>query len=139
MLTKLCPRCGKRYPATGACSCRGNRHKDYDKYHRSKLGRLVYHSRDWAAVAKAVRQRAAGLDEYAFAVDHKVTMGYVAHHIVPLAEAPERAYDLGNLIYVSTRTHAMIHQEYDKSPEDKRAMQMTLFAIRGPGQKSFEV
>jgi hypothetical protein len=100
---------------------------------------LVYHSRYWAAVAKAVRQRAAGLDEYAFAVDRKITMGYVVHHIVPLAEAPERAYDLGNLIYVSTRTHAMIHQEYDKSPEDKRAMQMTLFDIRGPGQKSFEV
>lgn len=54
--------------------------------------------------------------------------GFVVHHIHPVGEHPDVRLSLGNLIYVSARTHKAIHDAYDKSPQTKKEMQSRLFA-----------
>ena len=54
--------------------------------------------------------------------------GSVVHHIHPVGERPDLRLSIGNLIYVSARTHKAIHDAYDKSPEAKKEMQSRLLA-----------
>ena len=137
MLIKICSYCGQQYPIDGTCSCNHNRHKEYDTYHRNSVGKVVYHSKLWKPIRMQVKQRAAGLDEYMRVIQHHIVKGTIAHHIIPVEENPQRAFDVHNLIYVSARIHATIHAAYNKSQQDKTKTQKVLLAIAGGVQKSF--
>ncbi|WP_427112986.1 hypothetical protein [Megasphaera sueciensis] len=137
MLTRICLYCGKQYSEGSTCICNHNRHKEYDTYRRNTIGKVVYHSKLWKPIRMQVKQRAAGLDEYAKVIEHHIVKGTIAHHIIPVEENPQRAFDVHNLIYVSARTHAAIHAAYNKSVQDKVKMQKVLLAIAGGVQKSF--
>ena len=137
MLTKICPYCGNQYLVGSTCICYHNRHKEYDTYSRNAVGKVVYHSKLWVPIRIQVKQRAAGLDEYMKVIEHHIVKEIIAHHIIPVEENPQRAFDVHNLIYVSTRTHASIHAAYNKSLQEKVKMQKVLFAIAGGVRKSF--
>ena len=127
MLTRICPSCGRPVQQGEACPCQAKRHKAYDRERRDKDRAKFYHSREWRAVVAAVRARAGYADELAKA-SGRLVPGSVVHHIHPVGERPDLRLSLGNLIYVSARTHKAIHDAYDKSPQTKKEMQSRLFA-----------
>ena len=134
MLMYICGHCGKSNPVGERCSCRAKavseRNHKYDTEQRDMERHAFYQSPAWDSVRLAVKTRATGLDQYALAEYHMIGVGNTAHHIIPLAEAPELALDMSNLIWVSAQMHRRIHATYDRSPEAKRALQDKLRAIK---------
>ena len=124
---KICNNCGRKLNQGETCTCR---HNLYDKTKRDKAKAMFYHSSLWSKVAKMVKERAHGLDEYALRYGKRLLKGNITHHILELEERPDLIFDLNNLIYVSTATHNMIHAEYEKGIEQRRAMQEKLKLIR---------
>lgn len=130
MLQRICGHCGRLVNQGATCSCGKNRHQEYDKHQRDKNRARFYKSRAWRLFAESVKARANGLDEYLLSKG-QIVKGNVAHHIYTTEERPDLKLSLGNLIYVSSATHNMIHNEYDKGVEYRKKMQAELQAIRG--------
>ena len=129
MLQKICEHCGKIISQGTTCPCRANRHRLYDKTQRDKTKSAFYKSKMWRQVAEYTKARANGLDEYLLA-EGRLCKGNTAHHILTIDESPELKLSLENLIFVSSSTHNMIHNEYDKGKESRLKMQEKLKAIR---------
>ena len=91
---------------------------------------MLYHSRPWQLLQLAVKSRAQYIDEYVMYYEKRMTAGRIAHHIIPVDERPDLALNPQNLIYVSDKTHKMIHDAYRKGGKEKAAMQAKLARIR---------
>ena len=135
MLMYICGHCGKSNPVGERCSCRAKadaeRNHKYDTEQRDMERHAFYQSPAWDNVRLAVKTRATGLDQYALSEYHMIGVGNTAHHIIPLAEAPELALDMSNLIWVSTQMHSRIHKIYECGPISKKDLQDRLRAIIG--------
>ena len=83
-----------------------------------------------ALLQLAVKSRAQYIDEYVMYYEKRMTAGRIAHHIIPIDERPDLALNPQNLIYVSDKTHKMIHDAYRKGGKEKAAMQEKLARIR---------
>lgn len=129
MLMRECPVCGKTHRQGEKCPHAGARQQEYDADHRSKESISFYHSNQWKHMQALVKMACHGLDMYAFYVEHRLVKGRIAHHIIPISQEPDRALDMGNLIYVSDSSHKKIHDAYSKSDDDKNLMQKKLFSI----------
>ena len=129
MLNRLCAVCGRTVQQGQRCECQKKRHKAYDREHRDKDKAAFYHSLAWAKLRNQIKMRACGCDEYVRETDCRLIPGAIAHHIYPLDEFPELKLKASNLIYVSAKTHEMIHAAYDKGGQYKSAMQGNLLAI----------
>ena len=79
-------------------------------------------------MTRIVKARAKGLDEYALSQGY-LEVGNTVHHIYPLEERPDLKLSLKNLIFVSSRSHNVIHREYSKGADSKKQMQKKLFQI----------
>lgn len=130
MLMKVCQRCGRRLQQGQRCSCGTARHKLYNETRRDPERNQFYHSRSWQKLAAAVKARANGLDEYALA-QGVLEVGNTAHHIFPIEERPDLRLALDNLIFVSAKSHAAIHREYEKNSDSKYTMQQKLLKAIG--------
>ena len=129
MLNRLCAVCGRTVQQGQRCECQKKRHKAYDREHRDKDKAAFYHSLAWAKLRNQIKMRACGCDEYVRETDCRLILGAIAHHIYPLDEFPELKLKASNLIYVSAKTHEMIHAAYDKGGQYKAEMQGKLWAI----------
>lgn len=139
MLLTMCSVCGRSHTVGEPCSCAKLRHKRYDKTQR-KASCAVYHTPEWTRVIKAVRLMAHGVDEYIYYRARRLVLldkgQGIVHHIQPIEDAPELAFDPSNLIYVGRATHRLIHKAYDSTPREKATMQEELhraIADRGRG------
>lgn len=129
MLMRECSVCGKVHKQGERCPRAGARQREYDADHRNKESISFYHSNQWKHMQALVKMACHGLDMYAFYVEHRLAKGRIAHHIIPISQEPDRALDMGNLIYVSDSSHKKIHDAYSKSDDDKNLMQKKLFSI----------
>ena len=140
MLMYICGHCGKSNPVGERCSCRAKadaeRNHKYDTEQRDMERHAFYQSPAWDSVRLAVKARANGLDQYALSEYRMIGVGNTAHHIIPLAEAPELALDMSNLIWVSTQMHSRIHKIYECGPISKKDLQDRLRSIISPGGDS---
>lgn len=123
---KFC-RCGRKIKQCEQCSCR---HSFYDSHCRDKNKINFYNSLQWKKIVEVVKARANGLDEYQLAVNGAIVVGNTVHHIYTTDDRPDLKTTLNNLILVSAQTHNMIHAEYKRSLESKKAMQKKLCEIR---------
>lgn len=130
MLNRLCAVCGRTVQQGQRCECQKKRHKAYDREHRDKDKALFYHSKSWARLREQAKVRANGCDEYIRYITKTLTPGVIAHHIFPIDERPELRLRSDNIVFVSARTHEMIHAAYDKGGDDKLRMQAALRAVR---------
>ena len=146
MLTKICGRCGRVIKQGTQCPCEAERQREYDCEHRNRESASFYHSKSWKLLQQAVASRAGYTDEYLRYYKGRIQQGRIAHHIAPVDERPDLRLDGRNIIYVSDKTHQMIHAEYGKGEREKREMMMRLYRIRMDaeenlmargGQKSF--
>lgn len=129
MLMRECQICGKMHRQGEPCPYAKRRNEEYDREHRNYARSAFYHSSSWKAIQKIVKAACHGLDIYEMNVNHRIVKGRIVHHIIPLSEAPEKALVLTNLVYVSDKTHRMIHDAYDKDAESKAKMQRKLFTL----------
>lgn len=129
MLYKICCRCGKKIKQGEQCKCKKKRHRAYDREHRNKESASFYHSKAWKELTKLCKLKANGLDLYELETNNKVVKGTLSHHIEELQDNRDRALDISNLIWISDKTHALIHKEYNKDEQSKRKMQRLLFSI----------
>lgn len=130
MLMRICSACGRQVRVGESCSCLKERQKSYDRDNRNKKAASLYHSRPWQLLQLAVKSRAQYIDEYVMYYEKRMTAGRIAHHIIPVDERPDLALNPQNLIYVSDKTHKMIHDAYKKGGKEKAAMQARLARIR---------
>ncbi|EPY2283489.1 hypothetical protein ACTQ4P_05540 [Clostridium sporogenes] len=136
MLFKLCPYCGIKVPqgqedCDNKCKEKRNklRNKEYDLYNRDKESTKIYRDKRWIKLTGQCKSKFDGLDIYQLYKYDKIIYGGLSHHIIEVKENKDRVFDIGNLIYVSNKSHAEIHTAYKKSKEDKLAMQAYLFKI----------
>lgn len=107
MITKICPRCGKRLALSERCSCYSKRYQD-DK-HDSDFDRF-YQSKDWKVAKKAAKKRFHGIDVYEWYKSGLIVCGHTVHHIEPIKDNWEKRLDKTNLIYLSESNHQTIHK-----------------------------
>ena len=129
MLMKIC-KCGRKLKQEEKCECEKKRYKKYNEEYRDRIKATFYGSESWRKLSEKVKARATGLDEYVLKYESRIEKGKIAHHIIEFEENEEMSMKEENLIYVSERTHAMIHSEYKKSEKSKIEMQKKLISIR---------
>ena len=129
MLMKIC-KCGKKIAQGEVCTCQKQRHKIYNEQYRDRVKNTFYHSLAWSKVSKMAKERANGLDEYLLEYEKQIVPGSLTHHIFELNDYTDLSLSMDNLIYVSTRTHALIHAAYNRDEKSKIEMQNKLIAIR---------
>lgn len=131
MLTRVCILCGKVHRCGDACPKARQRHKEYDAFRRDTAASGFYKSRAWVKMAIMIKERDHGLDQYELAANKKIIKGEMVHHIIPLEDSPDRRLDPGNLIYVSRKSHRLIHDTYAKGEKEKEMLQKVLFKAIG--------
>lgn len=109
MLMREYPVCGKVHKQGERCPHAGARQREYDMNHRNKESISFYYSNQWKCMQALVKMTCHGLDMYAFYAEHRLVKGRIAHHIIPISQEPDRALDMGNLIYVSDSSYKKIH------------------------------
>ena len=129
MLMKICGKCGKKIRINEICNCTKERHKVYDREYRNKDNAEFYHSKAWKSMTALCKLKANGLDLYELVINNNIVKGTLSHHIDELEEARDKALDINNLIWISDKTHAYIHSEYNKNLESKNKMKEVLFNI----------
>lgn len=136
MLTTICGRCGRVIKQGMQCPCEADRQREYDRDNRNRESASFYHSKSWKLLQKAVAARAGFQDEYLKYYKARITQGRIAHHIAPVDERPDLRLDGRNIIYVSDKTHQLIHAEYNKGAKEKEEMQRRLYRIRMESEKN---
>jgi hypothetical protein len=138
MLTTICGRCGRVIRQGERCKCEADRQREYDRDNRNRESASFYHSKSWKLLQQAVASRAGYTDEYLRYYKGRIQQGRIAHHIAPVDERPDLRLDGRNIIYVSDKTHQMIHAEYGKGEREKREMMMRLYRIRMDAEENLE-
>ena len=129
MLKRTCTICGKLHRVGELCPKAKERYKEYNEYRRSDEAMRFYNSRAWKKIALMIKERDHGLDQYELLVNKKIVKGELVHHIIPVEEEPARRLDLRNLIYVSRKSHKLIHEAYEESEDGKKRLQKALFSV----------
>ncbi len=95
---RSCPVCGRVHPIGGGCT-RPKRVKESTKESRLRT------CRRWDKTRKAVNERDRHLCRVCLSLGKLQFDALETHHIIPLSEAPEKAYDEDNLITLCVRHH----------------------------------
>ena len=69
------------------------------------------------------------MDIYSWYVLGKIEVGAIVHHIITIKDDYEKRFDIENLIYLTYQNHALVHQMYSESPEQKARMQQELMNL----------
>lgn len=105
-MKKICPTCGKIVDMHHTC----NKKRKYKYDTRSSD---IHHSSEWTKKSIQIRARDGGIDQAAINgldVEHPkpyICQGTEVHHIIPLKERPDLAFDDDNLITLSSHTHKL--------------------------------
>lgn len=131
MLKRTCNICGRVHKFGEMCPKAKQRHREYDEFKRDTTAAGFYKSRAWVKMAIMIKERDHGLDQYELLTNKKIVKGEMVHHIIPLEDSPDRRLDPGNLIYVSRKSHRLIHDTYAKGEKEKEMLQKVLFKAIG--------
>lgn len=107
---RRCPTCGQLFSTKncGGCAARISKKRQADNE-----ARKIYSSKRWAKVRGIVRAMYYDYDIWLLAVGQLVKcVRPIVHHIAERDEAPEKIFDIDNLIVVSHESHEEIHEAY---------------------------
>ena len=111
-----CPYCGRMHERGFTCSKKPIRKCRYDKREANR----VHHSNRWTKLSLSIRERDKFLCVYCLRHDKRInTLGIEVHHIVPIEQDNDRAYDSENLISLC-REH---HEQAEKGLIDKDVLE----------------
>ena len=105
-MKRVCPRCGKLVDYHHNCAPPYKR-----KYNNNDPERKIRNGIRWQRKRNEIKKRDGGIDQIAAhgldGAPYIQTRNLQVHHIIPLEERPDLAYDDDNLITVSPRTHEL--------------------------------
>ena len=99
-MKKSCCYCGRIHPTGYACPAKPKRRKE--RHREADKLRSTY---AWQCKREAVKERDHYLCQYSLARGKLVYEGLEVHHIIPLEERPDLAYEDGNLITLCEAVH----------------------------------
>jgi len=142
---KQCSKCGKKIEQYKQCECTIQAKKDSYKRYRDrrrmdkeeKKRQDFYCSKEWLRLRDIVKVHCNGIDIIMWYKDGTVEFGHTVHHIIEISEDWNSRLDVNNLIYVTERTHKVIHAEYNKGERQKKVMQKLLFGLLDTFNKDF--
>ncbi len=106
-MLKSCIYCGRVHDERYVCDKKPKR--IYSRYSQETVARKTRRTHRWTEMSKRIRTRDKGIDQAAIhGLDGKPyiqTRELEVHHIIPIEEDSERAYDPYNLITLSKQTH----------------------------------
>lgn len=88
-----------------------------------------FNRKEWKRARLTTLERDGEIDVWEYMKTGRIQPGVCVHHIISRREAPDRAYDLANLITVSKESHREIEKLYSKG--NKRLLQQLLLAEAG--------
>lgn len=88
-----------------------------------------FNRKDWKKARLAALERDGEIDVWEYMKTGRIQPGICVHHIISRREAPDRVYDLTNLITVSKESHREIEKLYSKG--NKKLLQQRLLAEAG--------
>lgn len=88
-----------------------------------------FNRKDWKRARLAALERDGEIDVWEYMKTGRIQPGICVHHIISRREAPDRVYDLTNLITVSKESHREIEKLYSKG--NKKLLQQRLLAEAG--------
>ncbi len=109
---KHCDYCHARLRLGETCRCRSQRKA------KDKTTDDFYLSKQWRKARAKCISNCYGLDVYALYKHSRIEYGATVHHIQPLNDHPELATEQSNLIYLSDKNHAEIHEQYKSNYDD---------------------
>ena len=96
-----CPYCGRMHDRGVMCP-----RKPARKYRYSREASKIHHSNRWTKLSLSVRERDRFLCVYCLLHDKHVTTADIeVHHIVPIEQDGDKAYDRHNLISLCREHH----------------------------------
>ena len=98
---KRCSRCGKRIPSGSKCSCRKERHREYDRYSRDKKSKEFYDSGEWMRARQQALDLDDGIDVYLYMTSGEIKAADTVHHMS-----------------LHHDTHSMIERDYKKNKSE---------------------
>lgn len=106
-----CPYCGRMHDRGFMCPKKPARKSRYDRE-----ANRVHHSNRWTKLSLRIRERDKFLCVYCLRHDKRInTAGIEVHHITPIEQDNDKAYDSANLISLC-REH---HEQAEKGLIDK--------------------
>lgn len=111
MIYKRCVRCGKRIPSGSTCECYAKALKDR-AYAKVTGIKHEYHAQRWKDLRNVVMSAYTGIDVYTLYKHGRAVPADTVHHIEPTSRRPDLFYSYNNLLPVSRRGHAEIHDRY---------------------------
>lgn len=147
MMYKTCPHCSLRlipYEDKYCSECQEEVDKQKkDKYKKYKSLRIdkdiqkIYTGKLWIKTRELVKAKQMGLCLYSYFVLNKIAYAEVYHHIIPIKQDINKAYDGNNIIGLTKSVHQNIHIEYDKGNQNEKEMQDLLFSLVSKWNKEF--
>lgn len=137
MISKICPRCGKKVPTGTACGCckrdRVNPLGDYNADVKA-----FYLSKEWEKARNKCISACFGLDLISVFCEQKIEYGFTVHHIVPLINDYRLRLQQSNLIYLTEAHHRAIHRLYEAEYQEtvealKTFSKLAREALAAPG------
>lgn len=107
-----CPYCGRVHDKRNACGLAPTRHESDTEQRRLR------NRQAWKKVKRLANERDGYLCVMCLAEGTITYGGLETHHIVPLAVAPELAYDIDNLATLCKRHHEAAEKDPPDSPTE---------------------
>ena len=101
-MNKSCPYCGRTHPRGYECPKKPKR--DYSRDRETEARRLRS-TWAWTRAARRIKRRDGGVCLMCLAKGIAQSNGLEVHHIVPVAEAPDKLTDESNLITLCQSCH----------------------------------
>ena len=131
---KRCSRCGRRLRTGTICECqmkakrqqKRERDKAYDEEKRDKNRARFYKTKAWLITKEEALIRCMYIDIYEYYKFGRIAQAQMVHHIAPVSEEYSRRLDMDNLIGLTNKNHARIHQSMKERGE--KEIQTMLYA-----------
>lgn len=94
-----------------------------------------FNRKDWKRARLATLERDGRVDVWEYMKTGRIQPGSCVHHIISRREAPDRVYDMTNLITVSLSSHQEIEKLYSKG--NKKLLQQRLLAEAGKRTEAY--
>ena len=101
---------------------KSDRNKYYDENIRNKESSDIYHSSEWQQLTQECKSKFKAIDVYSLYVNDILEFGSLSHHIEEVTKNKARAFDLTNLIWLTSDNHTFIHKLYRKDYEGTKKM-----------------
>lgn len=114
---KACPICNKEKKPFWLKRKKNKNTESYKKHNS------FYNDKRWIKLRKVIMHKYNAIDLVDYYINKKITEAKHIHHIIPIMENSELAFNEDNLIPLSELNHQKVHKLYSKNAKVKKNTQ----------------